>query len=202
MPARLERRPLGNREERRLGASVRRSCAGSRADRRSPVAASCPRSTPVEQDLEHGRDDRRPARRAEREERLAVPQDDRRSHRAARPLAALDSVRMSRRVEVEVGQLVVEQEPVARDDEPGAAGRLDRERVRDDVAPACRTVRGASSSPTASPSQPRSRRVRVRIARRDRARRRGRRDQRAPRRRVPLREQAAQRDVEVGGSAR
>ena len=40
------------------------------------------------------------------------------------------------RVEVEVRQLVVEQEAAARDDEAGAAGRLDRERVRDDVAPA------------------------------------------------------------------
>ena len=33
---------LGRREERRLGARRRRRCAGSRAGRRSPAAASCP----------------------------------------------------------------------------------------------------------------------------------------------------------------
>ena len=40
------------------------------------------------------------------------------------------------RYEVEVRELVVSRKPAARDDEAGAAGRLDRERVRDDVAPA------------------------------------------------------------------
>ena len=49
---------------------------------------------PVEQDLQDGRDDRRPARRADREQRLAVAKHDRRAHRAAWPLAALDTVRV------------------------------------------------------------------------------------------------------------
>ena len=68
------------------------------------------------------------------QERLAVALDDRRRHRAARPLAALRPVGVRRGVEVEVRQLVVEQEPVARHDDAVAAGRLDRERVGDDVA--------------------------------------------------------------------
>ena len=91
---------------------------------------------PVDEDLQDGRDDRRAARRADREQRLAVVEHDRRAHRAARALAALDPVRVRQRVEVEVRQLVVQQEAAARDDDAGAAGRLDRERVRDDVAPA------------------------------------------------------------------
>ena len=58
----------------------------------------------------------------EREERLAVALDDRRRHRAARALAAARAVRVAVvRVEVEVGQLVVEQEAVAGHDDRVAA---------------------------------------------------------------------------------
>ena len=76
------------------------------------------------------------ARRAERQERLAVLEHDRRRHRAARPLAGLDPVRVGRDVlEREVGQLVVQDEAAAGHDDPGAAGLLDGEGVLDDVAP-------------------------------------------------------------------
>ena len=61
-------------------------------------------------------------------------------------LPPLGAVRRGRRGRVEVRQLVVEQEAVAGDDDAVAAGLLDRERVGDDVARACRRRSGASSS--------------------------------------------------------
>ena len=80
----------------------------------------------------------------------AVPQHDRRRHAAARPLAGGRQVRVGdargERREVEVGQLVVQQEPAAGHDHAVAAGLLDRQRVRGDVAPAVGGRRGASST--------------------------------------------------------
>ena len=89
----------------------------------------------VDEHLQHGGDDRRAARRAERERRPAAVEDDRRRHARARPLAAVGRVGRAR-LEVEVGQLVVEQEAAVRHDDAAAADLLDRERVGDDVAPA------------------------------------------------------------------
>ena len=98
----------------------------------------------VDDRLQHRADDRRAARRAERQVRLALAVDDRRRHRAARALGPVHPVRMGRGVVVEVRQLVVEQEPVARHGHGVAAGRLDRERVGDHGALAVgdRDVRG------------------------------------------------------------
>ena len=89
---------------------------------------------PLDQRLQDGGDDHRAARRADGQDRPPVPGDDGRRHRAARPLAALGRVRVVEVGVVEVRQLVVEQEAVARHDDAVAARRLDRERVRDDVA--------------------------------------------------------------------
>ena len=88
----------------------------------------------LEQHLEDGARDRGSARRADRHERPAAAGDDRRAHRAARALVAVGAVRVGERVEVEVGELVVHEEAVAGHDHRVAAGRLDRERVGDDVA--------------------------------------------------------------------
>ena len=105
--------------------------------------------------------------------------------------------------EVEVGELVVREEAESRDDQAGAAGRLDRERVRDDVAPAVggRDVRGRARARLARrglDARAAAAVERIGIAGRDRARRRGSRDQGAPGGREPVREQSRQRDVEVG----
>ena len=93
----------------------------------------------VDEDLQHGRDDGRAAGRAEREERLAVGEHDRRRHRAARALARPGQVGVGGAAlggrEVEVGQLVVEQEAAAGHDHGVAADLLDGERVLDHVAP-------------------------------------------------------------------
>ena len=73
---------------------------------------------------------------------------DRRRHARARPLAAgrAGSGRACRRVggrgRVEVGQLVVEQEPVVRDGDRAAGDLLDRARVAHDVAARGRRRRG------------------------------------------------------------
>ena len=101
---------------------------------------------------------------------------------------------------IEVRQLVVEQEPAAGDDDAAAAGLLDRERVRDDVAArvgdgqVCRRralLRGRTR-PSAQGG----------AARGLRGGQRGVGDQRRARVRERLREQAAQRDVDEVGIAR
>ena len=98
-----------------------------------------------------------PPGRADREERPAVAHHDRRRHRRARALAAGGQVRVARAravgAEVEVGQLVVEQEAVAGHDDAAAAGLLDREGVRDDVAAAVGRRSGAWSSRRAWPTR-------------------------------------------------
>ena len=116
-----------------------RCCAGWPGRRRSPRAASSPRSSRltsicstvvmiVEPPGEPSASNGRPS-----------SQHDRRRHRAARPLARAGQVRVGRRAlggrEVEVGQLVVEQEAAAGHDDAVAAGRLDGQRVRHHVAP-------------------------------------------------------------------
>ena len=96
------------------------------------------------------RDDRRAARRADGEPDAAVRAvDDRRAHRAARPLAALDAVgdrarRSSSGIEAEIGQLVVE--IIAVDHQPRAEAAFDRRGFRSDIAPAVDRdeVRGAA----------------------------------------------------------
>ena len=205
MPSRPQRGDLGDRQELGLRARGRRvalACArvGDRLRQRVPEVE------PVDEDLQDGRDDRRAARRADREVRPALLQDDRRRDRAARALVRLDAVRMRRRVVVEVGQLVVEQEPVAGDEQAGAAGRLDRERVRDDVAVPVRR-RDVRRRPGLGR---RCRRLaadrdtaveRRRVAGRDGARRRAVGDQVAPRLGEALRQEAAQghrHEVRVG----
>ena len=100
-----------------------------------------------------------PPGRTSGQERLAVPEQDRRRHRAARPLARRRQVRIGRgalrRGEVEISQLVVEQEPTARHDHGVAADLLDRQRVLHDVAPPVgdREVGGPRSlvAPTRAP---------------------------------------------------
>ena len=147
MAAGLQRRRLRRLQEGGLD-RARRAVAladprvGDRLRQRQPEIE------PVDEDLQHGRDDRRASRRAQREEGLAVAQHDRRRHRAARPLPALDAVRVRRRVEVEVGQLVVQEKAVTGNEQRRAPCRLDRERVRDDVAGLVgrRDVRRRSSS--------------------------------------------------------
>ena len=80
---------------------------------------------------------------------LPCVEHDRRRHRRARPLAGARQVRVVHgrvgRGEGEVGQLVVEQEAAAGDGDAAAAGLLDGEGVRDDVAPLVggRQMRGA-----------------------------------------------------------
>ena len=96
----------------------------------------------VEHGLQDRRDDRRSARAAERQQGFAVVQHDGRCHRRARPLAGGGQVGVGGVAlggcEVEVGELVVEQEAALRHDDAAAAGRLDGECVRDNVAPPVR----------------------------------------------------------------
>ncbi len=81
-----------------------------------------------------------PPGRADGQHRPAVAEHDRRAHRGAGPLAGGRQVGVGhageQRDRVEVGQLVVEQEPVAGDDDAAAAGLLDGQGVADHVAPA------------------------------------------------------------------
>src|SRR5207249_2138068 len=92
---------------------------------------------PFGQELEDGGDDAGAARRAEREDWSAVLEHDGRGHARARALAARGRVRGAWD-EVEVGELVVEQEPMARHDDAAPSDLLDREGVGDDVAKAVR----------------------------------------------------------------
>ena len=119
-------------------------CAGC-ARRRDRLRQRLPEVEPLEQDLQHRRDDRRAAR-ASRVARTGAPSrwtivgaiDE----RGRLPPSAGFGWPSGR---VEVGQLVVDEEAPARHDDAVAAGRLDRERVGDDRALARRRRSGASS---------------------------------------------------------
>ena len=205
VPARLQRGAV-LRAERRLG--VRRGAVALRgARRRERIGQAHAEVDLVDEDLQHRRDDRRAARRAECEHRPAVVEDQRRGHARARALARGRRVRRAGG-EVEVGQLVVEQEAAARHGDATAADLLDRERVGDDVAPAvgdgqvrrrgalvvrARLAVAAVAAAVVGP----------RVARGRHCGRRGRVDQRAPLVGEAVGEQAAQRDgrLDEGGIA-
>ena len=93
----------------------------------------------VQDDLQDGRRDRGSAGRADAEHRLPVGERDDRPHAGPWLLAAGGQVRVRGpgcwRGEVEVGHLVVEQEPVAGHGLAAAAEEVDRVGVGDDVAP-------------------------------------------------------------------
>src|SRR6266576_6758208 len=86
LSARQQQRRPRAQDEGRLGARTRgvalaRARVGNRIRKRRALVQA------VKEDLQHCRDNRRATRRAEREERLAVVEDDRRAHRTARALA-------------------------------------------------------------------------------------------------------------------
>ena len=127
---------LWRRQERKLGLDRRGCCAGWPGGRDS-LGQRHAEVDPVDENLEHGRDDGRAAGRTGGQERSpwlsrivgAI------ELRGRLPGAGVRSgaVPMSR--EVEVGQLVVEQESTSRHDHGVTAGLLDRQRVLHDVAP-------------------------------------------------------------------
>ena len=136
MAKRLQGGGLRSRQEGglRLG---QRGVALRGARRRDRVRQRHPEVDLVDQHLQHRRDDRRASWRTQRHQRPAIRQHNRRAHAAARPLPRPRRVGKSCR-EIEVGELVVEQEPAPRHDHATAADLLDRERVADDVAPSIR----------------------------------------------------------------
>ena len=126
-------------DEARLGVR-RRRVPLRRARRGDRVLQRHPEVEPVEERLQHGRDDHRAARAAERDEGTTVVEHDRRRHARARSLAAGRKIGVGQGGAgwdgVEVGQLVVEQEAVAGHGDRTAGDLLDRVRVADDVAEA------------------------------------------------------------------
>ena len=89
----------------------------------------------VDQDAQHGRLNRLPARHPDREHGVPVADHERRRHVAARALPGLGEVgvALEQRLRIEVGHLVVEEEPVTGHHHPAAAHV--RAREADRVAP-------------------------------------------------------------------